>query len=245
MDQNGNHELAHAGVKNMKWGIRRFQNKDGSLTPLGRKHYGIGPGRKAKEKAAKAEQKAAKAKAKSDAKTKKIIETEEQRKARKEKESEAFEAAKQKALRSGSASEVLKFQGHLTNKELSDVYQRLNSEKLIKSIAKEDAKAAAEAAKKNTVWGKMERASEKIDSAVKAYKSVKSVVDIIQDAQKKNKETADAAEKAKRNKYLKGLTADDIVKAGIGSFTAEELKTLSGKVINFDTISKKVTPTTP
>ena len=29
-------ELHHHGIKNMKWGIRRFQNKDGSLTAAGR-----------------------------------------------------------------------------------------------------------------------------------------------------------------------------------------------------------------
>lgn len=29
--------LAHHGVKGMRWGIRRYQNKDGSLTSLGRK----------------------------------------------------------------------------------------------------------------------------------------------------------------------------------------------------------------
>lgn len=34
--------LAHYGVKNMKWGVRRYQNEDGSYTPLGRAHYGIG-----------------------------------------------------------------------------------------------------------------------------------------------------------------------------------------------------------
>lgn len=36
------YELYHWGIKGMKWGIRRFQNKDGSLTPAGRKRYSDG-----------------------------------------------------------------------------------------------------------------------------------------------------------------------------------------------------------
>ena len=35
----GNYELYHHGTKGQKWGIRRFQNEDGSLTPEGRKRY--------------------------------------------------------------------------------------------------------------------------------------------------------------------------------------------------------------
>lgn len=31
--------LTHAGVKGMKWGVRRYQNKDGTLTPEGKKRY--------------------------------------------------------------------------------------------------------------------------------------------------------------------------------------------------------------
>ena len=34
-------ELYHFGVKGMKHGQRRFQNPDGSLTALGRQHYGV------------------------------------------------------------------------------------------------------------------------------------------------------------------------------------------------------------
>lgn len=32
-------ELYHYGVKGMKWGVRRYQNKDGSLTPEGKERY--------------------------------------------------------------------------------------------------------------------------------------------------------------------------------------------------------------
>lgn len=32
-------ELKHYGIKGMKWGVRRFQNTDGSLTDAGRKRY--------------------------------------------------------------------------------------------------------------------------------------------------------------------------------------------------------------
>lgn len=35
-------ELCHYGVKDMSWGKRRWQNPDGSLTPAGRIHYGVG-----------------------------------------------------------------------------------------------------------------------------------------------------------------------------------------------------------
>lgn len=33
-------ELVHHGVKGQKWGRRRYQNKDGSLTPAGKQRYG-------------------------------------------------------------------------------------------------------------------------------------------------------------------------------------------------------------
>lgn len=34
-----NNTLQHHGVKGMKWGVRRYQNKDGTLTNAGKKRY--------------------------------------------------------------------------------------------------------------------------------------------------------------------------------------------------------------
>lgn len=40
-------ELYHHGVPGQKHGVRKYQNEDGSLTPLGRIHYGVGQARSA------------------------------------------------------------------------------------------------------------------------------------------------------------------------------------------------------
>ena len=38
--------IYHSGIKGMKWGVRRYQNPDGSLTDLGRVRYGKKAARK-------------------------------------------------------------------------------------------------------------------------------------------------------------------------------------------------------
>lgn len=69
--------LAHHGIKGMKWGVRRFQNSDGSLTSAGKERYGskswrapdtfhptVGQQRRAEQRAAKAQYKKTRAEAK-------------------------------------------------------------------------------------------------------------------------------------------------------------------------------------
>lgn len=34
--------ITHSGIKGQKWGLRRFQNQDGTLTEAGKQRYGVG-----------------------------------------------------------------------------------------------------------------------------------------------------------------------------------------------------------
>ena len=54
-----NKELYHYGVKGMKWGVRRFQNKDGSLTKEGKKRLAKEASNYYKQEAVKREQSSA------------------------------------------------------------------------------------------------------------------------------------------------------------------------------------------
>lgn len=41
VDRDGKPYIAHYGVQGQKWGVRNYQNTDGSLTAEGREHYGV------------------------------------------------------------------------------------------------------------------------------------------------------------------------------------------------------------
>ncbi len=86
--------LAHHGVKGQKHGERRWQNPDGSLTPAGRIHYGVGAARKKVSDAAKS----LKSQARSSAYIQKQR-TEKFRKERAEAKAERVEARRQKKLK--------------------------------------------------------------------------------------------------------------------------------------------------
>lgn len=60
----GSDEFYHWGIKGMKWGVRRYQNKDGTLTPAGKRRYADDPKARSAVEAAKEDLKDAKTKLK-------------------------------------------------------------------------------------------------------------------------------------------------------------------------------------
>lgn len=109
--------LMHHGIKGQKWYHRRFQNEDGSLTTLGRLHYGIGKGRK--EEGAK-----------------ELVEAYDKK--RKEEKAVAkatkAEVSKEKLLTSGNAKQILENSDMFTNQELQQAVNRLNMKRQLASL---------------------------------------------------------------------------------------------------------------
>ena len=127
--------LTHWGIKGMKWGVRRFQNKDGSLTPAGKKRYdGDGP----------------------------------------EETKEEYEARKQKALKSGNATEVLKFKGDLTQQEMQSALSRIQWEQNMQSISAKELEAGKNRA--DDFFKGVDKAVGYANTTAKAWNTVANVV---------------------------------------------------------------------
>lgn len=122
-------ELYHHGVLGMKWGVRRYQNKDGSLTSAGRKRYNS-PDDKAKKKISSINSKTAE-------KIKKIrAEGKSKLKIAKAEEKAAAKIAKEEAKYNTKAKNASDAKAK-TIKDMSDdeIRQRINRIRLEKELA--------------------------------------------------------------------------------------------------------------
>ena len=145
--------LTHWGILGMKWGVRRYQNDDGSLTNAGRKRYGV-KGERKQETPEEREEKKQKAvtsgTAKDVLKYKGELSNQDLNNAinriRNEKALKDladadktptlsdYEQEKERAIKSGTASDVLKFKGDLTNQQLNDALNRIRMEQQLSDL---------------------------------------------------------------------------------------------------------------
>lgn len=184
------YKFCHSGIKNMKWGVRRYQNPDGSLTPAGRIRYGVGKAREKSASGAKAkvasskdqERAAARAKriearqAKKDAR---IAEKNARKEAERKREQDAKELQRYEELRRKPASK-------LTAAEMAELTARLTAEKQYKELL---------------------RATEE----PKLFDGKKFVVDVLQDSGKK---ILSGAITYGAGKFINSVVGDEVFKVG-------------------------------
>ena len=148
----GNNELYHYGIPKMRWGFRRFQNYDGSLTDEGRIRYGhklrsdsgiLGKFKKNKE--AKEKQK----------------KLEKARQARAQKK--AYKEGRERAIKSGSAEDALRYKDDLSIEEKKAIYNRLLADNDLLRLAKSEREYKAEVAKSKSLGTKLSKVVDVLD----------------------------------------------------------------------------------
>lgn len=129
-------ELQHWGVQGMRWGVRRYQNKDGSLTKAGKKRYGTRTNfdrvQAAKKAAEKYNSKEAKAKRKADARAEAEIAKYRKKMGEKDKKDDESDESKPKTTSGNDTADAKPKKtvlSELSDDELRAIVTRLSMEK--------------------------------------------------------------------------------------------------------------------
>lgn len=159
-------ELYHHGIKGMKWGIRRFQTKDGALTKAGQKRYNKEMEKLKAEKKELRNKERTKKKLSKLEKLKKDVDDLEKDVNNKE----TTEQKRERLLKSTDPKELYENRDALTTFELNERINRIDTEARLKS------KIVEEKQQSGVDWvnEKMQKSTNTINNATNLYRSVDS-----------------------------------------------------------------------
>lgn len=157
-------ELQHHGTKGMRWGVRRYQNKDGSLTKAGEKRYNKEMDRLKTEKKTLRNQERTRKKLDKLEKMKSDVDNLKKGVDR----DESPEQKRERLFKSTDPKEIYENRNLLTTNELNERITRIDMENRLQSkIVEEHAKTGMEIFNE-----KSQKVSNTIDNATKTFKSI-------------------------------------------------------------------------
>lgn len=150
---------------------------------------------------------------------------------------EKLEADKERVLREGSATELLKYQGLLTNNELQQALNRVKWTEELKNISAKETKSGFD--KIDDVMTKIGKVTGWVNTGTEVASTINKMVSAIEKATKDDNAKRAKAQQDKRKQYVKSNTTIDNILKNADVLTGAEVTDLKKKIDALEELRKQ------